>query len=300
MIDALDKLLEYLLGKELKLTGDGQIGFQPPDEMWRQTVAGLSTDALNVYLFDLRENRKLRSNERVRSITNGQASETPAPARLDCHYLISAWSPAEQSPAIEPTVDEHRLLYGVTAVLMKSAPLKPAAIYGEDPSLKNNWGPFWDMELPTEVLPAEGFPKLAEFWGAMGANNRWKPVVYLVVTLPVAMPPDEKSYFLVTGSTIESKPIDEAGSGGYRTEVTGKVLADNIAVVSVFVRLETPTNKPLATAYTDRDGAFVFTGLRPGFYQLRWHATGYSLPEPRSIEIKEFESTNEKLTLSKA
>jgi hypothetical protein len=37
------------------------------------------------------------------------------------------------------------------------------------------------------VLPVEGFPKLAEFWGAMGANHRWKPAVYLVVTIPVVL-----------------------------------------------------------------------------------------------------------------
>jgi hypothetical protein len=42
-----------------------QMGFRPPDTQWVQEVKNIQLNALNVYLVDLRENRKLRSNERV-------------------------------------------------------------------------------------------------------------------------------------------------------------------------------------------------------------------------------------------
>ena len=66
---------------------EDRIGFQPPDDDWRTQVSGLQSNAFNIYLADLRENRELRSNARRQSVSNGVVSEEPAPARLDCHYL---------------------------------------------------------------------------------------------------------------------------------------------------------------------------------------------------------------------
>jgi hypothetical protein len=212
VIAQLDGLLRHLFMTRVNgLSAEEQVGFQPPDEEWRTAVRTSEQSRLNIYLADLRENRKLRSNERMRSLANGAASEEPAPARLDCHYLISAWSPAQQTPGIEPTVDEHALLYAVTAALVNSAPLNPARIYGEKPEAAQAWGAFWEVDLPTQVLPAEGFPKLAEFWGVMGANNRWKPVVYLVVTLPVAAEAVVAGP-LVTAQVLQLMPIAETDS----------------------------------------------------------------------------------------
>ena len=72
------------------ITTEDQVRFQPPDQIWRTYVNGLGArNALNIYLFDLRENRKLRSNERVRSTDSGVAFDTPAAPRADCHYPVS-------------------------------------------------------------------------------------------------------------------------------------------------------------------------------------------------------------------
>src|SRR5215468_776554 len=119
MLDHLDNLLRHLFMTQIPVLSDeAQVRFQPPDEDWRSYVStNLTGNALNIYLAELRENRKLRSNERVQDVTNGMVSETPAPRRVDCHYLITAWSPAPVTPAVEPTVDEHALLYAVTGVL---------------------------------------------------------------------------------------------------------------------------------------------------------------------------------------
>jgi hypothetical protein len=63
MIDLLDNLMRQLLLDQIaELTDESQIQFQPPDATWRTYVANLTVlgnpvNALNIYLFDLRENR---------------------------------------------------------------------------------------------------------------------------------------------------------------------------------------------------------------------------------------------------
>ena len=173
MIHHLDNLLRHLFMTQVDtITEEGQIGFQPPDEAWR-TAANSVEKALNIYLFDLRENRKLRSSERVRSVTNGVASEEPAPARLDCHYLISAWSrvQAGEDDRLKPTLDEHTLLYAVTAVLMKNAPLNPARVYGENTAAEKTWGAFWEADLPSPGAAGRGLPKAGRVLGRHGREQ---------------------------------------------------------------------------------------------------------------------------------
>jgi hypothetical protein len=194
MIDLLDNLMRQLLLDQIaELTDESQIQFQPPDATWRTyvtnlTVGGNPVNALNIYLFDLRENRKLRSNERIRTIENGIVNEEPAPARLDCHYLISAWSPAQVSPLVEPTLDEHALLYQTAAVLTRAGSFNPSQVYPNGSLALNAWPPpFRDVDFPVTVLPVDGFNKLAEFWSGMGDGARWKPGVYLIATLSIAL-----------------------------------------------------------------------------------------------------------------
>jgi hypothetical protein len=194
MIHLFDNLLRQLLIDEIgELIDEAQVRFEPPDADWRTYVANLvvggnPVNALNIYLVELRENRKLRSNERVRTIENGAVREEPAPARLDCHYLISAWSPAVPGPAIEPTLDEHTLLYQAAEVMFRHAPFNASRVYPAGSAALNAWpAPFRDVDLPAVVLPVEGFNKLAEFWGGMGQGALLRPALYVIVTLPVAL-----------------------------------------------------------------------------------------------------------------
>ena len=88
MLAHFDNLLRQLLISRVPtITDEAQVRFQPPDEDWRTYVSTLSVggnpaNALNVYLVDVRENRKLRSNERVREAVqqlDGIVREVPAP-----------------------------------------------------------------------------------------------------------------------------------------------------------------------------------------------------------------------------
>ena len=282
MIDHLDNLLRDLFMSQIGgLPDEAQVRFQPPDEAWRNHVTNLEGNALNVYLADLRENRKLRSNERVREMTNGMVNEAPAPRRMDCHYLITAWSPASVTTAVEPTADEHALLYAVTGVLAKNEPLNPSRIY-PDGSAALNAVPelIRNADLPTQLLPVEGFPKYAEFWGTMGVNHRWKPAVYLVVTLPVELEKEVAGPMVTTRITEyrqTGKPVTAKvwiQIGGQVLDATQGGVNPPVPLAGIWVLLETLTGERLQTTQTSELGRFTFGRLRVGSFRLRTQAMG--------------------------
>jgi hypothetical protein len=276
MINALDNLLRQLFMTRIPgLTTDDQVRVQPPDEDWRTHVSNLNGNALNIYLVELRENLKLRSNERMMSTLNGFATMSWAPRRIDCHYLITAWSPVRVTPAVEPTLDEHALLHRVTSVLMNHQPLSPREVYAPGPLPAGFPALIADAALPTTVLPAEGFAKYAEFWGTMGQKDHpWRPAVYLVATLPVALDP-QPAVPIVTTGTIEFLQRGIAATAEAVALIGGAVLDKaGQALPGSWVRLETTGGQPVATATADGLGRFVFDVAALGAYRLRARAVG--------------------------
>ena len=286
MIDHLDNLLRYLFARKIANLREDRVRFEPPTDTWRQTVSAQAEagPALNVYLADLRENRILRSNERVREARNGTLMDVPVPRRVDCHYLISAWSAATATVSTAPTLDEHRLLYQAAAVLMNAEPLVASRVYPPGSLPAGFPARFADEELPTHVLPPEGFPKLAEFWGAMGTAYPWKPVVYLVATLPVVLES------MVAGPPVTTTITDYRAEGKSITtaalQIGGRVLAGSPAraAAGAWVQLLVAAGGALGVTHTDADGRFVFSGLQAGHYSLRVRAQGFA-EGTRAIEL---------------
>jgi hypothetical protein len=288
MLNLLDELLRevVLLGTPLLIPA--QVRFQPPDAQLRADVLGLNQMVVNAYLVELRENRKLRSNERTQTIQSGFVYFEQAPERVECHYLLSAWSPAQLAPGIEPTVDEHALLYETIAALTLAAPFNPARVYTPaDPRLALWPVPFRDVELPTTVL-SEGFGKLSEFWSTMGTDARWKPVIHLIVTLPVALA-RELAGALVTTTITDYQQDALSGTieswlniGGHVQRTLGG--GATAVVPSAWVRIETLPGVPLGFAETDVAGRFVFDQLRAGQYRLRAGAPGLG-PITRVVDV---------------
>jgi len=269
------------------ITSNAQVKFQPPDEDWRNyvktlTVGGNPANALNVYLIDLRENRKLHSNEIARTYQNGDVNETRAPRRVDCHYLISAWSPADVTPAIEPTLDEHVLLFNVVRTLSEHDPFVPADIFAPSPPPP----PLADQTLPAVLLPPEAFPKLAEFWGTMGNKHQWRPCIYLIVTVPIP-PQTFPSGPMVTTMLADTRQRDVAASAEVLAAIGGVVTtgAPPVPVDQAWVELLKTTGERLQLARTGADGRFTFSFVRPDSYQLRASSAALGAAPPRSIDV---------------
>ena len=182
MINFLNETLRQLfLGGIAEIESAAQVSFEFPDEDFRSQVKTNGKTVLNVCMVELKENR-----------TTAQGSSWPPGdagvllRRIDCHYLVSAWSPATKS--VEPTLDEHALLYKALATLMGAEPLSPLKVFGATRPPSNFPRSFLNSSLPTMILPVEPYGKTGEFWNATRSVH-WKPTIHLIVTLPVLPEP---------------------------------------------------------------------------------------------------------------
>ena len=275
MLHHLNNLLRHLFRSQIDEITDeeGQVRFQPPDQEWRTHVNGLTGNALNVYLADLRENRTLRSNERIRERSNGGFSETPPPRFVVCHYLISAWSPATVTAAIEPALDELALLSEVTRVLMGNEPLIPSRVYVDVGLPADFPQAVAEMELPMTILPEEGFPKLAEFWGTV--EWRWKPVIYLIVTVPVLFAARDTELTAVVTKDVRLLQKDVTGAPLRWFQIGGRVF-DAANPQSLIAGAQVRLVERDQTAVTNDRGQFSFTRLAEGTYTLEVSREGFA------------------------
>jgi hypothetical protein len=112
MIEEVDEVLRKLLIRELPIkNGEVEITFDHPNREWS---ARLSRPTLNLFLYDLRENARLRGASpawETEHLPDGSAIQRRKPFRVDLQYMITAW-------ATEPE-DEHRLLSRTITALFR-------------------------------------------------------------------------------------------------------------------------------------------------------------------------------------
>ena len=288
MIEALDDLLRKLLMQRLPtlLPTEDHVRFEPPNHTFPPLVGHVDGHVADVYLIDVRENRRLRSNERyVDPVTR---LWQPAPHRVDCHYVITAWSGATAASGIDPTIEEHKLLSRISKVLLDEGTLSfrrvlSAADLAALPPLLQ------ESELPLTVGPGEGFAKLAEFWGTMGAQHPWRPAVYLVATLPLVAAPSFEA-----GPPVDAILVDAAAALGAaavtadfeRELVVGGVVVDTggHAVAGARVDLLSPHGVRVSVR-SDPDGQFVLDRLAPGAYRLRGSHPDHPTSVPLTVTV---------------
>jgi hypothetical protein len=296
MIDHLDQLLHRLFRYAIaEITADGQVRFQPPDEDWRQLVgtitdgAGSPANSLNVYLVDLRENRRLRTNERDQMVVEQDVFEVPPPRRVDCHYLISAWSPITAGAGIDPTPDEHALLAETARVLGAHDELDPVEIYAMSNPSGTPPAAIASERFPLTLLPVEGFPKYAEFWGTMGDRHRWKPCVYAVITIALREQPYRAGPIVTT--TITNTQLRGVPATANALFHIGGVVLDGSSprkpVPRAWVELLTPLNERRQLTRADTAGRFVFADVPPGSWRLRASLLPHGVSAPRPITVPE-------------
>ena len=173
MINDLDETLAKLLERGLPpgLAGQIQISFAAPDDQF--PPQSVTLPAVDLFLYDIRENLELRSNEfYVERKSDGTAIKTLAPVRVDFSYLITAWP--SQSVA-NPAEDEHRLLGEVMRVLLRHRTIPEDVLQGvliqQVPA------------LPVSSLQPGRLQSLGEFWQALGG----KPKATLNYTITLAV-----------------------------------------------------------------------------------------------------------------
>jgi len=191
MIDDLDSTLQQLLKRELPpaLVSQVTITFAAPDEQF--PPSGVTLPAIDLFLYDVRENRDLRSNEWiVERRSDGTATKTRAPVRVDCSYLITAWASAGSNTL---TQDEHHLLGEVMKVLLRF-PILPAGIL--QGSLQGQEPP-----LPTTSLQPGRLQNLSDFWQVLGG----KPKAALTYMVTIGVTPESP---VEAGAPVVDKLIE--------------------------------------------------------------------------------------------
>jgi Pvc16 N-terminal domain len=176
MINDLDDTIAELLRQTVPSTftnpvNQVSISFAPPDNTFPPSSVVLP--AIDLFLYDIRENRDLRSNERhIERGPDGMVSGGPPPTRVDCSYLITAWPSPTSHTAVQ---EEHQLIGEVMAALLRY-PVLPRVL------LK---GALADQQLPppAAALQAGSLQSMGEFWQALGG----KPKVALHYTVTIAV-----------------------------------------------------------------------------------------------------------------
>jgi len=173
MFHDLDSTLKELLKRELPpvLLEHVSISFAAPDSEF--PPATVTLPAINIFLYDVRENVDLRSSEwLLEHRRDGSTTRQRAPMRVDCSYMITAW-PSAAAP--NPAEDEHRLLGEVLKVLLRHPTIPEVLLQG---SLQEQQPP-----VPAITIQPSQLQSIGDFWQAIGA----KPKAALNYTLTISI-----------------------------------------------------------------------------------------------------------------
>ena len=184
MIEDLDEALRQLLTREMPIkNSEVDIQFDQPKREWS---ARLSRPTVNLFLYDIRENVKLRHTAQgwdVERRPDGTAIQRRRPFRTDLHYLLTAW-------ATEPE-DEHRLLTSAMLALFR-VPEIPVELLPE--SLQDQPGP-----ITLKVAQYDTAQNLTDLWSSL--DNELRPALTCMVT--VALNP----YQAITGPLVRTREL---------------------------------------------------------------------------------------------
>lgn len=197
MISDVDDALVALIKRDALNGTDVDVLFDAPTKDW---AARRNSPTLDLYLYDIREEAKLRAYGTVDvKGDNGLTSGRKSPPRyFKLSYLVTAWT---QRPE-----DEHRLLSATLLCLLRNRVL-PGDLVG---------GVVADQGLPVQLLVAQPPPderSISEVWTALGGEL--KPSLDIACIVPV----DVRGLTAVGPPVLEQARIrmaDEEAGGGRR------------------------------------------------------------------------------------
>jgi hypothetical protein len=183
MLHDLDLTISELLRGELDLRGmtNVAISFAAPDDQF--PPMDVTLPAVSFFLYDIRENLGLRSNDYEVDVVEGgnggraTATRRRPPVRVDCSYLITAWA---GEGVVDAAAEEHRLLGEVMRALLRHRSLPEATLRGE---LANQRPP-----LRARLLAENQLQSLGELWQAMGGKPKAALHYGVTISLDVQEP----------------------------------------------------------------------------------------------------------------
>jgi hypothetical protein len=183
------------LAKDFPLLSDAVIKFDRPVDMYEGEASG----TVSLFLFDIRENLELRTNEPIIERKDGKATIQRPPKRVACTYLVTAWFAGSEK---DRQLNEQKLLSQALQVLSRFPTIPNELLWG---NLKDQQPP-----LPVSTMSTEGFKNPAEFWTALGGKLR--PSFTVTVTISVSLSKPEKPVKMAAERTFEMKPMRKSAT----------------------------------------------------------------------------------------
>ena len=237
MISDVDEALRNLILDSLTVSRQNvDIKYDLPSRDW---ASRLNRPTINLFLFDIRENLRLRGAEQARQfpLPNGKVEVRRNPVRIDLRYLLTAWTKDPE--------DEHLLLSDALSTLLRN-PVIPDK-YASEQMKKQQFQTILDAAVyQPEHGPTE---KATEIWGVIGNDIHAGFIVTVTITVDPYEPlvfPQVSSVERNLGQTSPEggRAIVEAGAekfnegfyiktDKYEPSTLTVVLAERNAVLSV-------------------------------------------------------------------
>ncbi len=259
MIADVDEALRKLLTYEIDIKdNEVDVQFDQPKREWSSR---LSKPTLNLFLFDLRENLRLRGAEQYTTINrpDGTSEVRRNPVRMDLRYLMTAW--------VKEAEDEHFLLSSALVGLLRN-PFLPEHCLSEQ--LKKQPTPIL-LEVatfPPEVGPVD---KFSEIWGVL--DNEMRPGV--IATVTISLDPYKPLIYRQV-STREMRFVQDTGIGQPNAGGAVKSLSKKYWMVGGILKSEKYDLSTLSVVLVEKqlplevkaDGRFSLRKLAEGEYHL--------------------------------
>jgi hypothetical protein len=283
IIKELDDFLKEFLINELVTLGFDQgsvkIAFNQPKREWS---AQISQPTLNLFLYDIRENQKLRQMQPGRvigpNLKSGELEQRRQVIRIDLHYLITAWGMA--------TEDEHALISSTMIALLRNPSLPDNEKCPLPNGLKDSGKP-----ILLSVAQYEEMPNPTEIWNVLGNEIRPAMVSIITITIDPYLPIPVKFVHnreirigelekldATSDAQLETKQpiiknIESSWTIGGRLHSSQNVNFKKIDALLTFVQDEhgmpiLQKDRRLIPVKIQEDGQFVISTLKAGEYLL--------------------------------
>ena len=204
MISDVDEALRNLILDSLTVSRQNvDIKYDLPSRDW---ASRLNRPTINLFLFDIRENLRLRGAEQARQfpLPNGKVEVRRNPVRIDLRYLLTAWTKDPE--------DEHLLLSDALYTLLRN-PVIPDQ-YASEQMKKQQFQTILDAAVyQPEHGPTE---KATEIWGVIGNDIH----AGFIVTVTITVDPYEPLVFPQVSTVTRNIGQTEPGGGRAVVEKT--------------------------------------------------------------------------------
>lgn len=239
------RALEQLLRELGMVPAEVEICYEMPTREW---VDSRTQPTINLFLFEIKENRQKRETNLQTTRGSGRAERRLPPRRIDLYYMVNVFATERQ--------DEHELLWRVLATLLKYHELPGDVL----PDSLRQLAPPLTARFDDE---GEG-ARMLQLWNALGTPPR--PALCYVVTAPLDLDITLEAPLVLTRTARYRSLAAEATAYATRIQIGGVVRDQNGRPLDgVRVRL---AESAAEGSFTGADGQFVLRGVPSGTVKL--------------------------------